>query len=95
MHLHAPTVHKGAVLSGEGDLVMQSLAGEISILKQITHPNIVQLLEVVEVRPALALVQLLSARVPASTLLARHILSSLALPCTARRQGAPPPASAV
>ena len=28
---------------------MQSLAGEISILKQITHPNIVQLLEVVEV----------------------------------------------
>ena len=28
---------------------MQSLAGEISILKQIAHPNIVQLLEVVEV----------------------------------------------
>ena len=32
---------------------MQSLAGEISILKQITHPNIVQLLEVVEVCSAL------------------------------------------
>ena len=29
----------------------QSLAGEISILKQITHKNIVQLLEVVEARP--------------------------------------------
>ena len=28
---------------------VQSLAGEIAILKQITHPNIVQLLEVVEV----------------------------------------------
>lgn len=43
------SVERGACLG------MQSLAGEISILKQITHPNIVQLLEVVEVCSAFVL----------------------------------------
>lgn len=73
MHLHVPTVHKGAVLIERSVLVVQSLAGEISILKQITHPNIVQLLEVVEVCCAPALPHSFDC-IPASVLLARHIL---------------------